>query len=290
MTALPSYHSKAEKCVVFTNCVFCDSEHEVRGWLADLEGGRFDGRGMAFRGMTRASYMLYSSLQRKWMVLDQAVKESDVKILVQNVLEESFRKGVDGTVLPNGARDELAILSYLQHHGCPTPFLDFTTDIRVALFFASEDPGDEGNGSKLDDFFSVYVFQPQIVTAMNSGLEKAWHATSPVESEAAARWFRSYEMNSLQNTLIFHPEWIHRVYGEGVVNLATSDRFRRQSGLFAMNNTTDLPFAEAIHAFIDARSQDVQERRSVRTWITSLNIHREHADLVRIGSVDRTRH
>ncbi len=115
---------------------------------------------------------------------------------------------------------------------------------------------------------------------MNSGLAKAWRECDSGHRAEAAQWFRSYEMNALQDTLIFETQWINRNYGGGVVSLDTSDRFRRQAGLFAMNNTADLPFPEAVHAFVDARTNDVREQRSVRTWINSLNIHRNYAGLV----------
>lgn len=281
MATLPSYHTKEEKQAVFTNSAFCDSEQEVRDWLADLDRGRFDGGGMAFRGLSRASYKLYSSLQRKWIEQDLAGSHPDHKALVQAILDESYGLGVGGTPLPNGERDDLAMLSYLQHHDCPTPFLDFTSNIRVALYFASQEPHGVGNDNELDEYFSVYTFHPEIVDAMNSALRMAWHEYSRGQVPEAARWFRSYEMNCLQDTLIFEPQWIQRVYGEGVVNLDTSERFRRQSGLFAMNNTADLPFPEAIHAFVDAGTNDPNERASVRTWINSLNIDRKHTGLIR---------
>lgn len=278
---LPTYRTKQEKQAVFTNCAFCDSEQEVRDWLADLDTGRFDGGGMAFRGLSRASYKLYSSLQRKWIEKDLAASHADHKVLVQAILDESFDHGVGSTILPNGERDDLAMLSYLQHHECPTPLLDFTSNIRVALFFASQKPRSAGNGGELDEYFSVYIIHSPIVNAMNAGLEKTWRAYSPGQNAEAARWFRSHEMNCLQDTLIFEPQWIQRVYNEGVVNLDTSERFRRQSGLFAMNNTADLPFPEAIHAFVDVRTSHQKEQRSVRTWINSLNILRSFAPLVR---------
>lgn len=280
MAKLSQYQTKAEKQAVFTNCVFCDSENDVHEWLTDLDAGRFDGAGMAFRGLSNASYKLFSSLQRKWIEQDLSSHRTDHKALVQSLLDRAFQHEVSGTMRENGERDELAMLSYLQHHGCPTPFLDFTSDIRVALFFASQESKNVDNGSELDKYFSVYVFHPEIPRTINLGLEKAWRNFSPGRRDEVARCFRSYEMNSLQETLIFDPGWINQVYGEGVVSLSSSIRFERQSGLFTMNNTAVLPFPEAIHAFVDAGTGDEQKRHSVRTWINCLNIHRDHARAV----------
>ncbi len=84
-----------------------------------------------------------------------ALHQQNHKGIVQRILDEAFEQRVNGTSLVNGERDELAMLSYLQHHGCPTPFLDFTSDVRVALFFASQEPKGAGNGSELDNYFSI---------------------------------------------------------------------------------------------------------------------------------------
>jgi hypothetical protein len=280
MATLPPYHTKAEKEAIFTNCVFCDSTSDVEDWLAAAQRGEYDGKGMSFRGLTRASYKLFSSLQQEWFRRDIAKAIPNHREFVNALLAEAWQRHETRPFLNDEAqvgegRDDLGMLSYLQHHGCPTPFLDFTTDIRVALYFATKESGSKGTGSKLDDYFSVYVFHPEVIEVINRGLEKAWVNHSKGQEEATAPWFRSYEMLSMQDTLILQPEWARPVFGAGIVQLATSERFRRQAGLFAMNNTAELPFPEAIHAFVDAGTEALKERASVRTWITSLNIHRD---------------
>lgn len=286
MATLPPYHNRAEKEAIFTNCVFCDSETDVLDWLKDIDSGKFDGSGISFRGMTRSSYKLFTSLQRQWILRDLSGSIADHHAPVTELLQEAWRQNeVRGFLSTEDhigeGPDDLGMLSYLQHYGCPTPVLDFTSNIRVALCFAVEEPKQAGSVPELDKYFSVYIFHPQIVDAVNSGLSKAWQDHSPGQVEEAARWFRSYEMTALQDTLIFKPEWVEEMLAPRVVHLATSERFERQAGLFVLNNTADQPFPEALYAFVDSRTMDGAERRSVRTWVTSLNINRAHAVLVR---------
>ena len=78
MALLPTYQTEEEKRAVFLNCAFCNSEQEVKGWLEDIDVGKFDGAGMSFRGMTRASYKLYSSLQQAWLKGDLEIGRAHV--------------------------------------------------------------------------------------------------------------------------------------------------------------------------------------------------------------------
>ena len=54
------------------------------------------------------------------------------------------------------ADNDIAVLGFLQHHGCPTPLLDWTYKFQNALYFGLD--GLECNERKreIDDYFSVY--------------------------------------------------------------------------------------------------------------------------------------
>ena len=54
--------------------------------------------------------------------------------------------------------NDFVILSALQHYKIPTPFLDFTSDILTALFFA-QDKTKPQYGDSLDCYVSIYVIK-----------------------------------------------------------------------------------------------------------------------------------
>ncbi|WP_284461762.1 FRG domain-containing protein, partial [Chryseobacterium sp.] len=52
--------------------------------------------------------------------------------------------------------NDLAYLSYMQHFGVPTPFLDYTNNPYVALFFAIDGINFTPSDNEIDNYFSLY--------------------------------------------------------------------------------------------------------------------------------------
>jgi FRG domain len=57
------------------------------------------------------------------------------------------------------ADNDIAVLSFLQHHGCPTPLLDWTYKFQNALFFALDGVEAKVRKKEIDDYFSVYFIE-----------------------------------------------------------------------------------------------------------------------------------
>lgn len=110
-----------------------------------------------FRGQSRTSYRLETTLERFGLVncgFDDYVRYlSKVKPAIESMLDRKFAFKWDNpedtgrtfTLSQLNLREgQYELMVYLRHHGFPTPLLDWSRSLYVALFFAlSDQPRDE---------------------------------------------------------------------------------------------------------------------------------------------------
>lgn len=114
-----------------------------------------------YRGQREASWRLYGSLQRQWIVdklyekgysyqdlLAKFVSDGKVNFeeLILELLEEH---NID--VINN-----ISVLGFLQHHGCPTPLIDWTYKFQTALYFGLDKLEQNAGPCEIGNYFSVY--------------------------------------------------------------------------------------------------------------------------------------
>lgn len=101
---------------------------------------------LIFRGHAKAGWELKPSIGRHYIGEWKNILKKEKKTLEQFRLRcVPFIKTWE-PIVQNEAIIQLECLSLMQHYGCPTRLLDFTTNPLVALFFAS-DPSEEGDGA-----------------------------------------------------------------------------------------------------------------------------------------------
>ncbi len=112
-------------------------------------------RPIYFRGQANASWKIYSSAQREWITRELDKQYNDYAAFIRRLLD--FSKTNYALFLKNECKivTDISIFSVLQHYGAPTPFVDWTSDYNVALYFASQ-TAEQCLGNELNSFVSIY--------------------------------------------------------------------------------------------------------------------------------------
>ena len=159
------YSDFNEKSQSFSCSKQIDSIEQLNSFLSRHKHNRK----FFFRGVNEAKYKLYTSAQRKWLI--ENVKTncggtlySDfVKGLIRRFyhLRESLMKRYFKCIKLR--INALNAMCYMQHYGAPTPMLDFTTDIKIALFFMVLDAKSD-NSFDIDGYCSLYTIEKRECT------------------------------------------------------------------------------------------------------------------------------
>jgi len=116
-----------------------------------------------FRGQREAKWRLYSKLQRFWTSdkLGEKYQFTDfLKNLVKGGLE-NYSKNIRELLkeIHDDSENDIAVMGFLQHHGCPTPLLDWTFDFKNALYFGLDGLQPKENQTEIEEYFSVYYIE-----------------------------------------------------------------------------------------------------------------------------------
>ncbi|WP_055437640.1 FRG domain-containing protein [Lacinutrix algicola] len=133
-----------------------------------------------YRGVTEAKWRIYSSLQRYWINEKLYENGTDYKTFIEKTISNAKKQ--NGGILEkffknNGISPEndIAVLSFLQHYGCPTPLVDWSNNFKNALYFATENVNEYKDDSReIDKYFSIYHIEEKdlISTSLVSLVEK----------------------------------------------------------------------------------------------------------------------
>ena len=203
-------------------------------------------------------------------------QQSYVKIIGEAISE--VRKS---TLLMNYIRkysqdeSDFQILALLQHYGCGTPILDYSTNIDSALFFATDRQGEEVQNYPKDDesieaFLSIYYFDKrdpnhcsvqefsardsEKINELDAELAKKHGSIYEGISERTKKSLEQLpfeEMAQLEYgglfTVLGHSNGIIR-YKLGDIDVKydiNNERIKAQDGLFLFNGLSNVPYEQA---------------------------------------------
>ena len=165
MGKLKEYQSFEEKNKLFNNQRFeqINTKEEFDQWFKFYTSNIKESKKTDFiyRGMGDARYKLYTSAQRAWIQNDMKEWSNNNYLhFIDDMIAKSKKYPLIKKVFDlydyNDSEREFPILSILQHYSAPTPLMDWSYNLNVALFFATENL-QTGNGcNKLSDYFSIY--------------------------------------------------------------------------------------------------------------------------------------
>lgn len=150
---LPEYQTREEKTKFFSH-VKIDTKDVFDSHFGFLLA---DSPHCIFRGVHEAKYKLFTSVQREW-ITNGLGRHTTINNLVNTLIQNIRNSKILNTYYQslNIAQTDLLYLSLLQHYSAPTPLLDFSHDLHVALYFATKNVHTDSTNNVLDDYFSLY--------------------------------------------------------------------------------------------------------------------------------------
>jgi len=142
-----------------------------------------------YRGQSDSSWGITSSLER-FGIAELACEEyykiiDKYKPLLNPIVERKLERKTNSSGYPfnfdkyeeaSWQLPEMEYLTYLRHHGFPTPLIDWSRSLYVALFFACED-------NNLDKDGKVFVYVPPKVKFGGTNVPELRHVGRYVETD-----------------------------------------------------------------------------------------------------------
>lgn len=219
--------------------------------------------GGIFRGISNAQYKIYTSLQRG-RILGDLYNGFSMDAYIRNLREMEPVKLYFRAYGYNPSR--LALLSFLQHHRAPTPLLDFTGNVNVALFFSTESmlgkpftPGE----NEISDYFSIFHIPEESLKLID--VKRVFEDIQRYKQEFIDTWGNQEENEQLylehidsmagMNTMeVFLIDFANTY---PAFNVQNNIRILNQEGLFIHNSFGNEPLELALKKFFIPATQFV---------------------------------
>ena len=250
MAKLPVYKTIAQKNTFFkvskshqNNKI--DSTKKFNGWYNEftsrIEREQIEER-YFFRGMGEAKHKIFNSAQRLWLTTEIGSWKTDAKYedFIQRFIDTSKKDSLFKRVFDfykvKGGRIDFPMLSIIQHYGGPTPLMDWSYDLDVALFFATEHiTNNETPTNEIDNYFSIYIINKEKTEIQSIGkfdsitypaLKKVFERAKTANPDTRKLFYLSdYEADNIKEPLT-------TIYNQNIIP---------QKGVFIFNPSHEKP-------------------------------------------------
>jgi hypothetical protein len=277
---LSEYESFLQKDIFF-NQRNIETKQDLESFILDYSNKQ----NLIYRGVREARWRLYSSLQRHWIVNKYAEKKIDHKAFIIDLLKNSrsaFRETLPSFLAKNNIDpgNDMAILSFIQHHGQPTPLLDWTEDLASALYFAIEGIDLTLGRREVHQYFSVYILGGDLFSryGIKKHMEKKIKSYSPKLRKGLEKYARHKGVASDTYDKMFSDDIMKKMTVFMIGN-------KFASGLTNVEFLYNLPFAFFSDSMDDLlkfginNNMRITNQRGVFTWNSDPVLPLEHVIL-----------
>lgn len=145
----------------FFLCNRVNTLEDLRKTISDLSEAKY-----IFRGVNESRYTMKTSLQVHWQDIiatyPHMTPELYIAEMVERLRDNSAIDKYYNEINSKISKTDFSILALMQHYGVPTPLLDWTPNMSIALNFAFERYGQEPVFyTDIDRYVSVYYIDMQ---------------------------------------------------------------------------------------------------------------------------------
>jgi hypothetical protein len=268
--AISEYKSLIQKAYCFDQ-ITINTEEEFDKVYDEFKNSKE----VLYRGQREAKWRLYSNLQRTWILKELSkrgkVYQEFLETLVKDGLENFKDKILELLEVHHiDVINNIAVLGFLQHHGCPTPLLDWTYKFQNALYFGLDGLTENEGPLEIEDYFSVYYIKQEDMEGggmrqvMDASLDEldAVHSAEVIAEVAKNEEQRKEMEEHFKGRKIFDKD---RIPGSGLIEYVT--RISSMMG-FPISFFSD---KDAVTGFIFSlnNSKNILNQKGVFTWNAS---------------------
>lgn len=278
INAMKEYVSLNEKKDAFNEWCIINTEEELTSKVEELLSLQKNTKlHVVFRGVNEAKYKMYNSFQRLWIIRDL----STIGMLPINKIQSMIDYCYSSVLPPYLKRlgiicNDWYILAFLQHYGAVSPFLDFSKQLFVALFFACDNVVYHDSDNEIDNYISIYFYKNvDVINAFSNSVYKIAETKAQNidhnDKEAKKRFWKDYmsfrDIMAEQNNWVIVPAYtnvstIRNSKKKKITNYAISNlNSTSQDGEFVCNMNMNLPL-------------ELLMVKDDRKFISCINIHK----------------